>query len=70
MVKPQYYDFFVRGLMPMQHYWPIRGDKKCQSIKFAVDWGNDKKEKVTLPSLSHSYYADYSTCIFVLVLLL
>ncbi|RWR91870.1 O-glucosyltransferase rumi-like protein [Cinnamomum micranthum f. kanehirae] len=45
IVKPQYYDFFVRGLMPMQHYWPIRGDKKCQSIKFAVDWGNDKKEK-------------------------
>ncbi|KAK1290836.1 hypothetical protein QJS10_CPB18g01547 [Acorus calamus] len=40
VVTPRYYDFFTRGLMPGQHYWPIRDDDKCRSIKFAVDWGN------------------------------
>lgn len=40
LVKPKYYDFFTRGLMPMQHYWPIKDDDKCRSIKHAVDWGN------------------------------
>ena len=40
-VKSRFYDFFTRGLMPMQHYWPIRRkDKMCRSIKFAVDWSN------------------------------
>ncbi|XP_073002518.1 uncharacterized protein [Typha latifolia] len=45
VVKPKYYDFFTRGLMPVQHYWPIREDDKCRSIKFAVDWGNSHKKK-------------------------
>lgn len=49
IVKPRYYDFFTRGLMPVHHYWPIREDDKCRSIKFAVDWGNSHKQKVTLP---------------------
>ncbi|KAK1361211.1 O-glucosyltransferase rumi-like [Heracleum sosnowskyi] len=40
VVTPRYYDFFTRGLMPMEHYWPIREDDKCKSIKFAVDYGN------------------------------
>jgi hypothetical protein len=48
LVKPHYYDFFTRSLMPMHHYWPIREDDKCRSIKFAVDWGNEHKEKVIL----------------------
>ncbi|KAL7587741.1 hypothetical protein Lser_V15G35908 [Lactuca serriola] len=47
-VKPQYYDFFSRGLMPMRHYWPIRNDNKCMSIKFAVAWGNSNEHKVEL----------------------
>lgn len=47
-VKPKYHDFFTRGLMPVQHYWPIRDDDKCRSIKFAVDWGNSHKKKVLL----------------------
>ncbi|XP_020081562.1 O-glucosyltransferase rumi homolog isoform X1 [Ananas comosus] len=46
LVKPNYYDFFTRGLMPVQHYWPIREEDKCRSIKFAVDWGNSHKQKV------------------------
>lgn len=45
VVKPRYYDFFTRGLMPVHHYWPIKEDDKCRSIKFAVDWGNSHKQK-------------------------
>ncbi|KAG8652893.1 hypothetical protein MANES_06G147700v8 [Manihot esculenta] len=45
IVKPRYYDFFSRGLMPFQHYWPLSEDEKCRSIKFAVDWGNSHRQK-------------------------
>uniref|UniRef100_A0A1D1XS72 O-glucosyltransferase rumi n=1 Tax=Anthurium amnicola TaxID=1678845 RepID=A0A1D1XS72_9ARAE len=45
LVKPRNYDFFTRGLMPLEHYWPIRDDDKCRSIEFAVDWGNNHKQK-------------------------
>ncbi|XP_044484229.1 O-glucosyltransferase rumi-like isoform X2 [Mangifera indica] len=34
-----------RYLQPVQHYWPIREDQKCKSIKFSVDWGNSHKRK-------------------------
>lgn len=45
VVNPRYYDFFTRSLMPVHHYWPIREDDKCRSIKFAVDWGDSHKQK-------------------------
>ncbi|XP_023552827.1 O-glucosyltransferase rumi homolog [Cucurbita pepo subsp. pepo] len=46
MVKPYYYDFFTRSLVPMHHYWPIKDDgDMCNSIKFAVDWGNTHQQK-------------------------
>ncbi|KAG9441167.1 hypothetical protein H6P81_017021 [Aristolochia fimbriata] len=45
IVKPRYYDFYSRGLMPVHHYWPVKDDDKCRSIKFAVDWGNSHKQK-------------------------
>ncbi|KAB1222531.1 O-glucosyltransferase rumi [Morella rubra] len=45
IVNPRFYDFFTRGLQPVHHYWPIRDDDKCRSIKFAVDWGNNHKRK-------------------------
>ncbi|XWS50520.1 hypothetical protein CRYUN_Cryun12cG0093700 [Craigia yunnanensis] len=45
LVKPCYYDFFTRGLEPMHHYWPIKDDDKCRSIKHAVDWGNGHQEE-------------------------
>lgn len=48
IVKPRYYDFFTRGLMPVHHYWPIKDDDKCRSIKYAVDWGNSHKRKVSV----------------------
>ncbi|XP_059066032.1 uncharacterized protein LOC131028570 isoform X2 [Cryptomeria japonica] len=40
MLKPKYHDFFSRGLMPMEHYWPVGLDRRCESIKLAIDWGN------------------------------
>ncbi|XP_073130176.1 uncharacterized protein [Henckelia pumila] len=45
LVKPRYYDFFTRYLMPLQHYWPIREDDKCRSIKYAVDHGNSHEQE-------------------------
>ncbi|KAK1352830.1 Glycosyltransferase [Heracleum sosnowskyi] len=45
LVKPDYYDFFVRSLMPLEHYWPINKDDKCRSIEHAVEWGNLNAEK-------------------------
>lgn len=45
LVKPRFYDFFIRSLQPMQHYWPIRDTNKCKSIKHAVHWGNNHKQE-------------------------
>ncbi|GKV03075.1 hypothetical protein SLEP1_g15443 [Rubroshorea leprosula] len=28
------------------HYWPIRDDTKCASLKFSVEWGNTHPDKV------------------------
>ncbi|KAJ8748942.1 hypothetical protein K2173_013379 [Erythroxylum novogranatense] len=40
-VSSSYYDFFSRGMVPLQHYWPIRDNNKCTSLQFAVEWGNN-----------------------------
>ncbi|KAJ7962355.1 O-glucosyltransferase rumi-like [Quillaja saponaria] len=41
-LMPRYYDFFTRGMVPLQHYWPIiRDNNQCASLKFAVEWGNN-----------------------------
>ncbi|KAI3471132.1 hypothetical protein Pfo_027795 [Paulownia fortunei] len=45
IVKPHYYDFFTRSLIPLKHYWPIKEDDKCRSIKYAVDWGNSHQQE-------------------------
>ncbi|TMW89048.1 hypothetical protein EJD97_017709 [Solanum chilense] len=45
LIKPQYYDFYTRGLMPLQHYWPVKDKDKCRSIKHAVDWGNAHEQE-------------------------
>ncbi|KAJ4900431.1 hypothetical protein Rs2_14382 [Raphanus sativus] len=45
LVKPHYYDFFTRGLLPAHHYWPVKEHDKCRSIKFAVQWGNSHIQK-------------------------
>ncbi|KAA3475284.1 protein O-glucosyltransferase 1-like [Gossypium australe] len=41
LIKPKYYDFFSRSMVPMQHYWPSRRKNKCRDLKFAVEWGNN-----------------------------
>ncbi|XWS49920.1 hypothetical protein CRYUN_Cryun12cG0044300 [Craigia yunnanensis] len=45
IVQPQFYDFFVRSMRHVEHYWPIRDDDKYRSLMFAVDWGNNHKKK-------------------------
>ncbi|XP_027084559.1 uncharacterized protein [Coffea arabica] len=45
LVNTNFYDFFLRSMQPVHHYWPIRNDDKCRSLKFAVDWGNSHKQK-------------------------
>ncbi|KAF6147053.1 hypothetical protein GIB67_036772 [Kingdonia uniflora] len=41
LISPQYEDFFSRGLVPRENYWPISTIRDlCESIKFAVNWGN------------------------------
>ncbi|KAM3698713.1 hypothetical protein ACB098_06G208000 [Castanea mollissima] len=45
LIRPHYYDFFIRGMVPLEHYWPIRDDSKCTSLKFAVEWGNNHTKK-------------------------
>ncbi|XP_058744016.1 uncharacterized protein LOC131616652 [Vicia villosa] len=44
-VRSNYHDFFMRDMMPLQHYWPIRDNTKCSSLKFAVEWGNNHTQK-------------------------
>ncbi|XP_057980856.1 uncharacterized protein LOC131166379 isoform X2 [Malania oleifera] len=44
-MKPYYYDFFSRTLLPLIHYWPINERDECKSLKFAVDWGNNHIRK-------------------------
>lgn len=45
-MRPRYHDFFIRGMVPLQHYWPIRDNSKCTSLKFAVEWGNNHTKEV------------------------
>ncbi|KAM7276915.1 hypothetical protein ACFE04_018781 [Oxalis oulophora] len=68
-VKPEFYDFFTRGLEPMKNFWPIRTTKKCRDIKFAVEWGNnhtteaqaigEEGARFTHEQLKMSYVYDY-----------
>ncbi|BFG21946.1 hypothetical protein CerSpe_082200 [Prunus speciosa] len=44
-VRSRFYDFFTRGMEPLRHFWPIRDNSKCTSLKFAVEWGNNHKDK-------------------------
>ncbi|KAM0942075.1 putative protein xylosyltransferase [Dioscorea sansibarensis] len=44
-VNTRFDDFLSRALIPGTHYWPIRDNDKCRSIKFAVDWGNTHQKE-------------------------
>ncbi|CAI9094016.1 OLC1v1029650C1 [Oldenlandia corymbosa var. corymbosa] len=45
LVNTKFHDFFLRSLQPLKHYWPVKQEDKCKSIKFAVDWGNSHQQK-------------------------
>lgn len=51
IISPQYEDFFTRGLIPKQNFWPVDPLDLCPSIKQAVDWGNRHPNEVFLYSL-------------------
>lgn len=55
-IKPRYHDFFMRGMIPQKHYWPIRENNKCGSLNFAVQWGNNHTHKVQLLIYTHLHY--------------
>ncbi|KAJ8450210.1 hypothetical protein Cgig2_033404 [Carnegiea gigantea] len=44
-VQPKYHEFFSRAMLPTVHYWPIRDNDTCKSLKFAVEWGNNHTDK-------------------------
>ncbi|XP_059076558.1 uncharacterized protein LOC131875873 [Cryptomeria japonica] len=56
LVRPEFYDFFLRGLVSRHHYWPIRPDKKCKDIEFAVEWGNNHTEEAMAIGEAGSYF--------------
>lgn len=64
-VRPNYYDFFIRGMVPLQHYWPIRDDSKCTSLKFAVEWGNNNVDKVLLTLFHCVDYLSFSNYVVI-----
>ncbi|KAE8699736.1 Downstream target of A 2 [Hibiscus syriacus] len=58
MVKPIYYDFFSRSMVPMQHFWPISRENKCRDIKFAVEWGNNRTHEAQAIGRAGSKYTE------------
>lgn len=55
-VTPKFHDFFNRGMVPQKHYWPIRDNNKCKSLKFAVEWGNNYTAKAKAIGEAGSHY--------------
>lgn len=56
IISPEYEDFFSRGLLPKENYWPVSPTDLCRSIKYAVDWGNANPSDVYIPYLSSNNY--------------
>ncbi|CAN4111612.1 unnamed protein product [Withania somnifera] len=55
-IRPRYHDFFIRGMIPQQHYWPIKDNDKCRSLKFAVQWGNNYTHKAEAIGKAGSHF--------------
>lgn len=36
-----HHDFYSRGLEPLRHVWPVTPGMLCNSLRFAVEYGND-----------------------------
>ncbi|CAN8280539.1 unnamed protein product [Cochlearia groenlandica] len=69
LIKPDYFDFFSRSMVPLKHYWPIKSKDNCGDLKFAVQWGNNNTRKAQkigrqgseymMKSLEMKYVYDY-----------
>lgn len=46
LIHSKYHDFFSRGLIPMQHYYPVKEDFTCDSINSTVSFGNSHQQEV------------------------
>lgn len=56
IIRPQYEDFFTRGLVPLQNFLPVDPLDLCPSIKRNVDWGNKHpKEAAALGKRGQDY---------------
>ncbi|KAJ3675361.1 hypothetical protein LUZ60_004403 [Juncus effusus] len=45
IINPKYEDFFSRGLIPKENFWPVSSTDLCPSIKEVVNWGNNNPIK-------------------------
>lgn len=61
IIDPQYEDFFTRGLVPKENFWPISPTELCRSIKLAVDWGNSNPSEVLLSTFPVILYCPYAS---------
>lgn len=61
LLTPRFYDFFIRGMTPQQHYWPVRDNDKCRSLKFAVEYGNNHTEKAEAIGVAGSKFMHEDT---------
>jgi len=52
IIRPQYEDFFTRGLIPLRNFLPVDPLDLCPSIKRNVDWGNKHPKEVLVYSFS------------------
>ncbi|WRX17615.1 Glycosyl transferase CAP10 domain - like 6 [Theobroma cacao] len=59
MIKPRYYDFFSRNMVPMQLYWPIRNTSKCRDLKFAAQAIGKARSKLIEEFLTMRNIYDY-----------
>lgn len=64
VIDPQYEDFFSRGLVPKENYWPVSSANLCRSIKSAVDWGNAHPSQViTIFGQFHLFSKSRAVCL-------
>ncbi|KAG6422575.1 hypothetical protein SASPL_119153 [Salvia splendens] len=59
LVKPIFHEFFTRSLMPLKHYWPIKDEDKCRSIKHAAQAVGKAASSFILDDLKMDYIYDY-----------
>ncbi|URE21123.1 hypothetical protein MUK42_11134, partial [Musa troglodytarum] len=58
IIEPRYEDFFSRGLVPKENYWPISPTDLCPSIKFAAE-AIGKKGQAFMQELNLDQVYDY-----------